>query len=577
MPTHKFLSVIFLYFVLTGRVLNPTVSVRDSSTAGETFKKQILVAKENYNNGNYTTSIRDAVPVYQYAQRHQDQRLLADAGNLIGLIYLAQNNQTEAMKYFRQAESVNKEIGDNDHLAANYLNISLVLCDQKLLDSAIIYATRCLVLSQTCGIRNLAVMAKNHLGDYYFRQSKMALAEQEFMAVLNDPNFQSDWENSFASTGLSQIRSAQKRFKEAAGFAVRAFDYAQKAGAKWDAARALDLAQQAEWAIGDARSAYQHLRLFKLYNDSLSSVEKDKDINKLLLTEKSLENERLLGKTQISDQKNKINQLIIAIISLLVILLLCIAVGVYRRVILAKRENQKLQSSAEAIQHQNKSIEKQNEGLHKLNEDKNQLFSIISHDLRSPFAAMQSTLSLFKSGDLDNEEMLVVTAALEEQVGASAHMLDDLLLWASNQLSGIARKEVEIDLVAKVAKITGVLTAVAKRKQVTLTHQDHTSALIKGDADQIRIMIQNLVSNAIKFTPEGGQVVIRYLQHDDTIDLIIEDNGVGIAPEVLTDLLSGSGKLTSTYGTAKEKGVGLGMQLVKDFAAQNGVGVAAKS
>lgn len=555
---------LLLIIALIGAAATHAARAGGNPSTNTTMNKLIAAAKEKYINGNYSASIQDALTVYRFAQGHQNEHLLADAENLIGLIYEAQNQNAAAMSYFRRAAAINKRREDGRLLAANDLNISLVFANQKLLDSAVYYTSQSLRLSQADHIPNLVAMAKNHLGDYYFKQSKSNEAEKEFLAVLNAPAFQSDWENSFACSGMARLRLAQKKYKQAADFAQRAFTYARKDGAKWDAAQALDLAQQADSAMGDFRQAYQQLRLFKLYNDSLSSTEKDKEINRLLLAGKSFENERLLRQTQLDDQQNKIDRLIIAVISLLIVLLLFVFVYIGRRVVVANRTNQKLIATAAIAEDKSRLAEQQNA-------DNNQLFSIIGHDLRSPFATLQNTLSLFRTGDLSAEEMLALVKGLEAQVSASAGMLDNLLLWAGSQLGGNNRRETTFDLVAKAEKVIAFLTPVANRKHIVIDHPAVQPVFVKGDADQIRIMIQNLVANAIKFTPVDGRVTVRYAKAEGFVDLLIEDNGIGMSSQAIDNLFSDTGTIHSTYGTDSEKGIGLGMQLVRNFASQNQV------
>ncbi|WDF53930.1 tetratricopeptide repeat-containing sensor histidine kinase [Mucilaginibacter sp. KACC 22063] len=541
------------------------------------YESKLTEAKENYNQGNYPKSLEKALEVYRLSSQHLDQPTIANAGNIIGLVYLAQGQVKTSLKYFKDAENINRVLNNTHGLAANLLNISLAQSQLHMLDSAVVNIKKSLEISNRYKYLNLIAMGKNHLADYYREQGHLKAAEKEFMSVINDKAFQSDWENSFAYTGLAKIRYSQKQYRVAGLFSDKAFTYAEKTETKWDAVQALELAHKAYWAMGDTKKAYQRLLNYKTYSDSIFNSKKDNEINSLFLKEKSIENDNLLKEIHISAQKRKIDRLIIAIILVLITLLSLIAILIFKRSIKTARYNRSLMAINKAAITQNKLFEQQNNGLNKLNHHKDKLLSIIGHDLRSPFAVLQNTLDLFKSGDLNAEELVMLTNQLAEQLTSSSWMLDSLLVWAGNQLNGSTYNPVYIHLPEKINKIISVLSAPAKRKNITIEHCTEDLPQVFCDADQVRIMIQNLLANAIKFTGENGIIKIGYTICNTYIDLTIKDNGVGMQQEELEQHLSFAAKRNSTYGTFYEKGIGLGLQLVKEFAAKNDVEISGET
>ena len=538
---------------------------------------RIAAAKEQYNKGNYPESLQGALPVYLSALRSKDRKMEADAGNVIGLIYLAQEQSKVAIQYFQSAATVNQALNNQERLAANYLNIGLAYADLNQLDSGEYYLKKSLMISKVRKIKNLVAMGNNQLGEVYVKLKRFRPAEQLFQSVLKTKDFQSDWENSFANAGLARLRFSQGRYAEAGKFADYAFQLASKSDFNWDAVQALDLAHKAYKAMGDNKTAYERLLTYKTYYDRVYSHDNEKLASKLLLKGKSAENDVLKKEVQITFQKRKIDRLILTVVLIGALLVILIAMFIARRYIMLYRKNRALKRMNVKAIEQHKLVAQQNDGLNQMIRHKDQLFSILSHDLRSPFALIENTLDLFGSGNLTQQELQTVASGLAHQTHAASMMLDSLLVWASNQLEGITTHRVPINLVEKVDKIIMVSAAAADRKMINLVHERLGLPFVQGDADQVRIMLQNLLSNAIKYTAANGTIKISYVIYETSVECVIQDNGIGMDSKFFNALLDGSNSHLSTYGTSNEKGIGLGFQLVRDFAGQNQITITGSS
>ncbi|RZL18110.1 MAG: sensor histidine kinase [Pedobacter sp.] len=559
-------------------IFSATLNVHAQVAEPDQHNKQVIVrAKQAYKQGNYPLSLKGALSAYHAAEKDKDLPAIADAGNLIGLVYLTKTQPKIALTYFRTSASINRKIDHQSRLAANLINIGLAQSDLHQLDSAIYFVKESLKISKIKNVEDLVAMGTNHLGNFYFKSQLIKESEQAFLSVLNNTTYQSDWENSFASTGMARIRYSQNNYREAGIFADQAFKYATKAGANWDAAQSLELAHKAYHASGELEKAYARLLKYKTFSDSLVSSNRDIQINRLLLKEKLSENANLKNVVKISSQQRKIDRLIIAITGAIALLLVISAITIYLYNRKTVKSNRILKRLNEITKKQNEIFERQNEDLNDLNRHKDRLLSIIGHDLRSPFAVLETTLALFKSGDLDKDEFELLVDQLGDQIHPASNLLDSLLVWAGNQLNGSSVKRVPIDLAQKVNKVISVLELSAGQKNVKVTHDTANSSTVWGDADQVRIMIQNLISNAIKFTGKDGTVNVIHVAEATYVDLIVQDNGVGMTSEVLNNILNGKGGHSSTYGTGNEKGIGLGLRLIKDFASQNNIELLAES
>jgi two-component system sensor histidine kinase/response regulator len=209
------------------------------------------------------------------------------------------------------------------------------------------------------------------------------------------------------------------------------------------------------------------------------------------------------------------------------------------------------------------------EQLEKANESKDKLLSILAHDLRSPLVSIQSFLELMSDFDLSAQEELMIKKTLLNETKNAYQMLTNLLSWSKAQMAGVTPQIAPVNL-AEVLEITLALQhTAAAEKLIGFRNEIITGLKIVADPDMLDLVVRNLVNNAIKFTQEGGEVVIYTEQHEEECYIIIEDNGKGIPYNKQPDIFKL--KTQSTFGTKNEKGVGLGLVLCKEFINfQNG-------
>jgi signal transduction histidine kinase len=220
------------------------------------------------------------------------------------------------------------------------------------------------------------------------------------------------------------------------------------------------------------------------------------------------------------------------------------------------------------VQQQNLIILEQNVALESASQVKDKIFSVISHDLRSPLAILEGMLFLLRDDKMSSQQFRFFIDELWRDMKNTSAMMDNLLQWASSQMKGMRVSGDDFDITAVLNREFELLVSLAKQKDISLTHQLPHTIMVYGDPDMIRLVLRNLISNAIKFTPSHGSINIHYLMLSEKIELIVEDNGVGIAeadqPKVLSNIYY------STGGTQNEKGCGLGLPLSKDFIERNG-------
>ena len=208
--------------------------------------------------------------------------------------------------------------------------------------------------------------------------------------------------------------------------------------------------------------------------------------------------------------------------------------------------------------------------LKEANATKDKLFSIIAHDLRGPIGNFQPVLELLTTEEgLDEADRRVLMEGLLQGSKTAFDLLENLLSWAKSQSNRIELKPVYFDIKEPISHNVDLLKPIANQKEIKIEIKADDGLTVFADPDSINLVIRNLLSNAIKFTHNQGTITI--LAHDSgpRIEVAVEDNGVGINPEVMAKLFSINSSHTSS-GTNQEKGSGLGLVLCKDFVEKNG-------
>ena len=209
--------------------------------------------------------------------------------------------------------------------------------------------------------------------------------------------------------------------------------------------------------------------------------------------------------------------------------------------------------------------------LHQLNADKNRFISILGHDLKSPFNNLLglSEVLIGEITSLKTEEIEDIAKDIQKSAKIANKLLDDILMWARTQQGKIPFKPQILNFKDIFKSTLEIFTPNASAKNITINYSATDEINVFADIDMIKTVLRNLVSNAIKFTNNGGSINIDAKQNSENVIISVSDNGIGIPPENLTKLFDISEVITTT-GTAKETGTGLGLLLCKEFVEKHG-------
>lgn len=211
-------------------------------------------------------------------------------------------------------------------------------------------------------------------------------------------------------------------------------------------------------------------------------------------------------------------------------------------------------------------IEKSREDLANLNQKKDLIFSILSHDLRSPLTTLKGFLSILidDSDNLSKEDVRKHASSIRNSVTSSLDLIDNTLFWSLSQTGNITYTPTNFSLDEMLQKIGALYQLTAEKKRIQFSVEVQEKVTVHGDENMIYVTLRNLVSNALKFTPEGKSVKIVAGKNHTTAEITVQDEGIGMSSSYVAKLIS-EDQLPLKKGTSNEKGTGLGLILCKKF------------
>ncbi len=301
--------------------------------------------------------------------------------------------------------------------------------------------------------------------------------------------------------------------------------------------------------VADYRQAYKLNQSYEQLNESMFNETSRRQIEELQTeydTQKKI-NENILLKQDL-DQKQAQSWILIGLGGVLALVVALLWSYLYLR---------------------NKALKKEQA----LNQFKDKMFSLLGHELRGPMASFGHIGGMINHYVKQNnqEELLSLAQEVSQATTHVNSMLDNLLNWATNQLGSGGNFAVRPQHISSqtLADLLAGLGPLAKQKGITVTYEIQPNIQLKSDINLLTIIIRNLMSNAIKFSPAGGSITFVAIKANEVVTFIVSDSGHGMTSDELAALLKGN-RFESRAGTHGEPGIGLGMQVVVSFVGRLG-------
>lgn len=489
--------------------------------------------------------------------------LATDFGN----IYFDANEYLKSLKYFLEALVLARETNDTHKIAYSLNNVAKAYDKLARRSKAIIQLEEGISIAESNKDLFCAALLYNSYGDVKFHLNEVVQANSYYIQALaisdkvNNPPLKAS-----ILRNIAKVYAYNSQYAQALDAYLKALSiyeiYAPRI-------QLMDMYKEISDIFFNNKDYQKALYYFKEHTNlkeqflvekllkEIIEIEKEKQLDKYELLKKDY----ALAESELKSQKAWQN------ITFIATTILMIASVLLLTSFLQKQKAYKM-------------LSKQKEELNQLNNLKDKLFAVISQDLRSPLHSLRNMATLFDAENLSPQEKKLISEKLNEDLGATLGLLDNLLYWARSQMQGIKKENQLINIHELIDENINLLSGSANKKGVILTNNVPLNLpTAYADLNMINLVVRNLLSNAIKFTPKGGSITFSAkLNKEDLIEVSITDTGIGIN-EIDQERIFNTKAVLSTSGEAisKGEGIGLGLLLCKEFIEENGGKIWVKS
>lgn len=535
-------------------------NARVINNVGLTLRTLNNLAGEYAYMGDYAKALSGYLDGIELAEEADDKEMLSIMNENIANLYASQKDYDHSLIFFKKVMKLNTAIGNEVYMGETLSNLASLYADMGNMDYAMFNINKSIAIFEKRNIEDWLAFAYEIKGKVYLKKSNYKWAlywynQSEMLhKILDDDRGKIDLYNGMAEAyyGMGEDSLSEQ-------YALDAFAISNRIqfmeGTQKCAKTLYDINKNKQ----NFETALKYHEIYQRLSDTLSRNENQKSLT-LLKTKMEYDKQK---QTLIAENDKALAQQERYVNAALVILMIFIAITllVHRAEKTQKKLNLELKGKKEILEVREKELQANVE-------TKNKLFSIIGHDLRGPIGAFQGILKLFKEGEIDKEEFLEFIPKLTDDVDHISFTLNNLLSWGQTQMNGAVTKPSSVALESLVIENINLLTEVAKAKSIKIKNEIGENVLVWSDSNQIDIVIRNLISNALKFTPENGIITLRAEAQKEHWQISVQDTGVGIDKSTIEKLFSKSSNVT-TYGTNNEKGTGLGLSLCKEMVEKN--------
>ncbi len=521
-----------------------------------------IIAANYLNQGDYNKALNNFTTAYHIADSLKNKKQLLNLSLNIGTTLLYNEDLEQAIQYFEKVLSLSDPNQMNIAVATAYNNLGA--CYSRMADheKAISYFEKALPAFIKINNRFQIAQAYANLG-----QSNYLLNNIEDANYYLNEAVKINRENNLSNQLivnliiLARLQIMKKEFAKAKESLQEANELSKTYNINYNKSDLLKAYSYYYSSIKKFEKALEYKELELIHRDSVFNESKQKQITELetkfktQLKEKENDN---LKKDLSLQQLNAAKQTQIRNFLIAFALLVMILIGILLNRARIKKKSHQI-------------IEQQKNELEIANKTKDKLFSIIAHDLRSPFNTIIGFSDFLHSDydSLNDHERKLQISDIKNASHSAYNLLENLLTWARIQQGNIKVKPENLPLNKLIESSVINYRSSAKLKEIELSYEYSDLINVHTDQYSIELILGNLISNAIKFTPFGGSIIISSEIKDDKAVVKVKDSGIGLSDKAAEKIFKKGETYTST-GTNQEKGSGLGLVLCKEFIEMNG-------
>lgn len=570
------------------------VAIENFNTALELFivEKDSVNILDCYSGLGYVASYASSqlkcldynLKALSYAEKLKDTASLSSIYNNIGSIYMRLDNYKSSLLYFKKSLDVelSKSNSKEGDLAISYSNIGILKIDHNKYKEAEEDYENVKKLLPKIRSNYLTAYLFLSLSSYYneTRDFKMAKSYIDSAATISEEH---DFKQ--IKPRLYKKRAEwyfnQNLFTESIQYFNKCLAYSKSINVYEEFPEIYKKRAQAYSKLGLYKEAFYSLQKANVSIDSLknssvasflSDFEDQKRINEIekLKFEQALKDQQL--ENEFARKKELKYKALIVVLSLLFILglLIYFFIKVNKKNKILKQQHETIHSQKLLLENNIKKLELKEEKLQELNATKDKFFSIIAHDLKSPFNAILgfSQLLVENYNLYNNTKRLEMISQIEKSSESTLNLLENLLHWARSQRDLIELKIERLHLKRLIDTSISAYLGAASIKTINIKNTIDEELICCVDSSTMKIVFSNLFSNAIKFSEIGGEISLTAKTKKNSVEVCFQDFGIGMNAATVESLFKVD-KNVKRGGTSKEKGTGLGLILCKEFVDKN--------
>jgi signal transduction histidine kinase len=499
---------------------------------------------------------------------HNKKKISADYNN-IGVILQSMEIYPQALSYFTEALNTWTQMKSDGGIAVAKQNIGEVLMAQGKHDKAIPYLNDALAIDQNQDDKDGISTCNSDLAVCYIykKQNEKALGHLQLALKVATDN-QMDYNKTIALINMALFYNVNHDYSKAYDFAVQGKTLADRIGS---VVLRTNAAIQLIETLGGLKLYQEAFVAQKDFDKMKRTFRKDESVQKftLYITQYNYAEKQRQQMLQqkasalLYQQKLHDKDLLNIIFFIIITAVLLIACVYYRQKQHQLKINTQLKHKNQEVVEQKVSIDEQAEKLNDLNKLKDKLISILAHDLRSPLSTLRGLFDLLSDESISHEEMLQMIPSVIQKLDYTSNFLDTLLFWINSQLENFntsGKSFLIYDIVKSEAENH---TEQASLKGITMVYDADKELLALADPNSIRIVVRNLITNAIKFSEAGDVIEVSATEDGENVLVTVSDTGTGMSPGRVSQLFKS--QVNSKTGTQNESGTGMGLLFCKDL------------
>lgn len=533
-------------------VINSVSDVGKKSIIAKAYEYKAKILWRYGDNSGATQNVIEGIRILE---SEKDTSSLIHTKVALGDIYVSMGKLDDGEITYKESYELSLQSNDSLGLVASLEHLGVVEFFRNNYEKAIEIFQEAYELNKSLDQEVASAINLGNIGEAYLRLGDAESAIHFLMAALKiEEKFNFNSGIIFLYYTLGEVHHQQNKYLKAHEYYLKSLSLMEEVGEVRERSMVYNLIAQNYAAQNRFDLAYKYHQMFSSERDSITTLEKDRQLEELQIKYQTEQKDRknaileMQNLRALEELKAKEKIIIYQYITGIIILL-SLVILIYMTVKLTRRKSELLMA----------------------NNTKNKLFKAISHDLNGPIGNISALTHLLRRELTDHETELL--PMLEKTSSQLSFLIKDLLSWSLTQMDKFQFENEKLDTSGLVDDCLDLLNFAIKEKKIVTKKNVEASHYINFDKNAFSTILRNVLTNAIKFSPQNSEISIETeiitSEKGRMVLVKVTDQGVGFPPELIDKILH-SGSWHSTLGTNMEKGSGIGFTLIKEFVQEAG-------